>query len=222
MQPPDTITDGVVVLRQVREGDRAVVLSAMRDPLVRQWLNMPSKPADRDFDTLLRTVRDGRRTGDRYDYAVTENGADVPLGAVIASRRHRDNYEIAYLAGEAGRGRGLMTRAVRLLCDALLEEGVGRLEVRTHPDNEASHRLARRGGRRGRRDALHRASPLQGQRPFQRLPDRGDLRRPGRRAQRRHVPRAHPRLRARPRPPPRYGDGCDGRHGLRADFRRPR
>ena len=146
MQPPDTITDGVVVLRQVREGDRAVVLSTMRDPLVRQWLNMPSKPADRDFDTLLRTVREGWRSGDRYDYAVTENGADVSLGAVIASRRHRDNYEIAYLAAEAGRGRGLMTRAVRLLCDALLDEGVGRLEVRTHPDNEASQRLAERCG----------------------------------------------------------------------------
>ena len=80
MQPPLTITDGVVALRQVQEGDRAVVLSTMRDPLVRQWLNMPSKPADRDFDTLLRTVREGWRTGDRYDYAVTENGADVSLG----------------------------------------------------------------------------------------------------------------------------------------------
>ena len=146
MQPPPTITDGVVVLRQVQEGDRADVLSTMRDPLVRRWLNMPSKPADRDFDMLMRTVREGRRTGDRYDYAVTENGADVSLGAVIASRRHRDNYEIAYLAGEGGRGRGLMTRAVRLVCEALLEEGVGRLEVRTHPENEASQRLAERCG----------------------------------------------------------------------------
>ena len=156
MQPPDTITDGVVVLRQVREGDRAVVLSAMRDPLVRQWLNMPSKPADRDFDTLLRTVREGWRTGDRYDYAVTENGTDESLGAVIASRRHRDNYEIAYLAAEAGRGRGLMTRAVRLLCDWLFEQGVGRIEIRTHPDNAASQRLAERAG--FQREGLERRS----------------------------------------------------------------
>jgi RimJ/RimL family protein N-acetyltransferase len=146
MRPPDSITDGVVVLRQVREGDRAVVLSTMGDPLVRQWLNMPPAPSDRDFDALMRTVREGWRTGDRYDFAVTEAGSDVSLGAVIASRRHRDNYEIAYLAGEAGRGRGLMTRAVRLLSDALLDAGVGRLEVRTHPDNEASQRLAERCG----------------------------------------------------------------------------
>ena len=156
VQPPSTITDGVVVLRQVREGDRAVVLSTMRDPLVQRWLNMPARPADRDFDALVRTVREGRRSGDRFDYAVTERGDDVPIGAVIASRRHRDNYEIAYLAGEAGRGRGLMTRAVSLLCDMLIDGGIGRLEVRTHPDNGASQRLAERCG--FRREGVERKS----------------------------------------------------------------
>ncbi|HEY8722287.1 MAG TPA: GNAT family protein [Gaiellaceae bacterium] len=146
MKPPDSITDGVVVLRELREGDRAATLSAMRDAMVAQWLNMPAAPSDRDFDSLLRVARDGRASGDRIDYAVTEAGQDVSLGAVIASRRHRDNYEIAYLARAEGRGRGLMTRAVRLLCDWLLEEGVGRIELRTHPDNGASQKLAQRAG----------------------------------------------------------------------------
>lgn len=146
MQPPETISDGVVVLRQIREGDRSVVLATMRDPLVRRWLNMPAEPSNRDFDAMLRMIRDSRRSGDRFDYAVTEAGDDTSLGAVIASRRHRDNYEIAYLAGEAGRGRGVMTRAVMLLCDTLLDEGVERLELRTHPENEPSQRLAERCG----------------------------------------------------------------------------
>lgn len=146
MQPPATLSDGVVVLRELREDDRAVVLSTMRDPLVAQWLNMPVDANDGAFDSLMRVARNGRVHGDRYDFAVTEAGADVPLGAVIASRRHRDNYELAYLAGEPGRGRGLMTRAVRLLCDWLFDQGVGRLEVRTHPDNRASQRLAERCG----------------------------------------------------------------------------
>jgi RimJ/RimL family protein N-acetyltransferase len=146
VKPPDSITDGVVVLRELREGDRAVVLSTMRDAVVARWLNMPAAPSDRDFDSLLRVARDGRASGDRIDYTVTEAGDDVSLGAVIASRRHRDNYEVAYLAGAEGRGRGLMTRAVRLLCDWLLEEGVGRIELRTHPDNEASQKLAQRVG----------------------------------------------------------------------------
>jgi RimJ/RimL family protein N-acetyltransferase len=136
----------VVVLREFREGDRAVVLSTMRDPLVAQWLNMPRAPGDRDFDSLVRLAHNGRLTGDRFDFAVTEVGTDVSVGAVIASRRHRENYEVAYLAGPAGRGRGLMTRAVRLVCGWLLDEGVGRLELRTHPDNAPSQRLAERCG----------------------------------------------------------------------------
>jgi RimJ/RimL family protein N-acetyltransferase len=107
---------------------------------------MPPAPSDRDFDSLLRVGRDGRASGDRIDFTVTETGHDVSLGAVIASRRHRDNYEVAYLARAEGRGRGLMTRAVRLLCDWLLEEGVGRIELRTHPDNVASQKLAERAG----------------------------------------------------------------------------
>ena len=65
---------------------------------------------------------------------------------MIASRRHRDNYEIAYLAGAPGRARGVMSTAVGLLCDALFAAGVGRLELRTHPDNEPSQRLAERCG----------------------------------------------------------------------------
>lgn len=146
MNPPATITDGVVALRKLREGDRADVVAAFNDELVRRWLNMPAHPSDADFDSVMRTMRNGFVSGERYDYAVTEVPYDETLGAVIASRRHRDNFEIAYLAREAGRGRGLMTRAVTLLCDALFDQGVGRLELRTHPDNEASQRLAQRCG----------------------------------------------------------------------------
>jgi RimJ/RimL family protein N-acetyltransferase len=156
MKPPDSITDGVVVLRELREDDRAVVLSTMRDPLVAAWLNMPAEPGDGDFDALLRVTSQGRASGDRIDYTVTEAPADRALGAVIATRRHRDNYEIAYLAAPAGRGRGLMTRAVRILCDWLFANGVGRLELRTHPGNEPSQELARRVG--FQREGLERHS----------------------------------------------------------------
>jgi RimJ/RimL family protein N-acetyltransferase len=136
----------VVVLRELREDDRAVVLSAMRDPLIAQWLNMPREPRDADFDSLLRVTREGRVSGDRLDFSVGEACTEAWLGNVVASRRARDNYELAYLAGPAGRGRGLMTRAVRVLSGWLFEQGIGRLEVRTHPANLASQRVAERAG----------------------------------------------------------------------------
>jgi RimJ/RimL family protein N-acetyltransferase len=128
----------------------------MRDPLVAKWLNMPHAATDGDFDSLVRLAHNGRLTGDRFDFTVTEAVADVSVGAVIASRRHRENYEVAYLAGADGRGRGLMTRAVRLVCDWLFSAGVGRIEVRTHPANEPSQRLAERCG--FQREGLERKS----------------------------------------------------------------
>jgi RimJ/RimL family protein N-acetyltransferase len=156
MRPPTHLTDGVVVLRPLAESDREPVLATMRDQVVRQWLNMPAEPRDSDFDTLLRTSRDGAATGERFDLTMTRADDDVPLGAVVASRRPRDNYEIAYLAGPGGRGQGLMQRAVRLMCDWLFAQGVGRIEVRTHPENGASQRLAERCG--FQREGLERAS----------------------------------------------------------------
>jgi RimJ/RimL family protein N-acetyltransferase len=146
VQLPFSITDGAVVLRQLEEGDRADVLRTMCDPLVQRWLNMPADPGDADFDRLRRRVVEGRRSGDRYDYVVTEAAVGAALGVVVASRRHRENYELAYLAAETGRGRGLMSHAIRVLSRALFAEGVGRLEVRTHPANGPSQRLARRVG----------------------------------------------------------------------------
>jgi RimJ/RimL family protein N-acetyltransferase len=113
---------------------------------VRRWHNKPRDPGDREFDTVMRTVEAGFRTGERYDFCVVTDDDEPSRGAVIASRRHRDNYELAYLAGERGRGHGLITRAVVVLSDWLLEEGVGRLEIRTHPDNAASQRVAERAG----------------------------------------------------------------------------
>lgn len=142
--PTQPLSDGVVVVRLLDDGDRAVVLATMRDPLVRRWLNMPVKPRDGDVDELLRTAARGQTTGTRFDLVVVS--AEVPVGAIVASRRHRENWELAYMAAEPGRGRGAMAGGVRLVADWLLAQGVGRLEVRTHPDNHPSQRLAERAG----------------------------------------------------------------------------
>jgi hypothetical protein len=65
------LTDGVVVLRPLAEDDRAAVLEYMRDPVVREWLNMPATPGNAEFATLLRIVREGAASGDRFDLVVT-------------------------------------------------------------------------------------------------------------------------------------------------------
>ena len=142
MQLPPRLTDGAVVLRQLEEDDRADVLRHDARP-ARPSL---AEHAGTSGGLGLRPPQAHRRgracRGDRYDYVVAAAADDVAVGAVVASRRHRDNFELAYFAGEAGRGRGLMSQAVRVLCEALFAQGVGRLEVRTHPANADSQRVA--------------------------------------------------------------------------------
>jgi RimJ/RimL family protein N-acetyltransferase len=143
--PSPPLSDGVVTLRRLREEDREAVLAGMGDALVGRWLNMPDFPEHRHFDELLRTVDDGWAAGTRCDLVIA-NAYDTWVGAVIASKRHRENWELAYLAGAAGRGQGLVTRAVELVCNWLFDAGVGRIEIRTHPENVPSQRVAERCG----------------------------------------------------------------------------
>ena len=75
---------------------------------------------------------------------------------------------------------------------------------------------------RAGRLALHRAPALQGHEHALRAGDRGDLRRPRRRAERRHLARDDARLRARAGRPARAGARRDGRDGLRPRLRRDR
>ena len=87
MKPPETITDGVVVLRQLREDDRAVVLYTMRDPLVQQWLNMPREPSDRDFDALVQKHENG---GMVTPEELVERAKDAPPREPREERPRRD------------------------------------------------------------------------------------------------------------------------------------
>ena len=55
--------------------------------------------------------------------------------------------EIGFWLGAPARGRGVMTRAVRLISHWALDElGLARVQLLAHPDNSASIRVAERAG----------------------------------------------------------------------------
>lgn len=69
------------------------------------------------------------------------NIALVPLGSDISTA------EIMYWIAPEKRGRGLATKSLRLLTDwAFRSIGLERVILKTHPDNVASQRAARRAG----------------------------------------------------------------------------
>jgi RimJ/RimL family protein N-acetyltransferase len=90
-----------------------------------------------------------RLAGESIDFAIADAATGRALGAIGLSKiDHRLlNAETGYWLARDARGRGYMTRAVRLLA-AWVFDGLrfARLELRTDPDNAASQRTAERCG----------------------------------------------------------------------------
>ncbi len=158
-----------------------------------------------------------RRPSDcrRWSLAITCRETQLPaLGQRSACSRTRRSRSVRSPRAELGADRAGLRRARDL--------GAARPRPLGHRRLLDRRRVARRDRREGRRLALHRAPALQGDAATQRARDRRDLRRARRRAERGHLARAHPRLRACPRQPPRDRARRDGRHGLLAALRRAR
>jgi RimJ/RimL family protein N-acetyltransferase len=69
------------------------------------------------------------------------------VGSIGVRFDQRENGEIGYWCSAEARGRGVATRALRLLARYALDElGVGRLELMIDPDNVASRRVAEKAG----------------------------------------------------------------------------
>ena len=88
-----------------------------------------------------------RSTGSALLYAVCDAQGEQLLGAIDLLFRSSDPAiaEVAYMLGAHARGRGVMTAAVRLICDyAFAELGVRRVELLHHPDNLRSAAVAAR------------------------------------------------------------------------------
>ena len=80
------------------------------------------------------------------------------LGSIARHRRAEHRVEFGYWLAPEARGRGIATRALRLIAGWSLAGGYIRLELFTHPDNIPSGRVAERAG--FTREGLRRAWDL--------------------------------------------------------------
>jgi RimJ/RimL family protein N-acetyltransferase len=80
-----------------------------------------------------------------YGFAVELDGSLVASIGLRVDRR--ENGEIGYWCAAEARGRGVVTRAVRMLSRYAFDElEIGRLEIFVDVDNAASRRVAERAG----------------------------------------------------------------------------
>jgi RimJ/RimL family protein N-acetyltransferase len=90
-------------------------------------------------------------------FRIADAETDEVVGGVNLKLGEHDTAEISCFLRASARGRGLATRAVRLVARWAFDElAIERIELRAHPDNGPSQRVAERAG--FRREGIERAS----------------------------------------------------------------
>lgn len=147
-QPPQpTLTDGVVTLRPWRPVDAPAVSAACQDPEIPRFVPIPQPYTLADGEWFVGHAMEESATGPSAHFAIVDPATDELLGAIsrhgLAPHRAMFGY---WLAREA-RGRGVATRALRLIVDwTLATTATLRFELYTDVANERSGRVATRAG----------------------------------------------------------------------------
>ncbi len=146
MEAPIRLDDGVVALRAWEPDDADAVFAACQDPEIARFLPIPlpyTAAMARAYVARRRADWDG---DDERSFAITDAATGEVLGSIARHRRAEHRVEFGYWLAPWARGRGVATRALRLVADWSIAQGFLRLELFTHPDNTASAAVARRAG----------------------------------------------------------------------------
>ncbi|WTW92792.1 GNAT family N-acetyltransferase [Streptomycetaceae bacterium NBC_01309] len=138
---------GLVLREWVRE-DLAAMRDAFDNPEVERWTPLPSPFDDAAAADRLARAEADRVSGTRLCLAVTEDGGPA-LGEVLMfpDAHHPGGAELGYGINPKYRGRGLASRAVRLLTGFAYDTlGMTRVVLRIDHDNDASSAVARATG----------------------------------------------------------------------------
>jgi RimJ/RimL family protein N-acetyltransferase len=164
--PAEGLSDGIVRLRLVADTDAPAITAAVQDPEIPRWTTVTHPYGEDDARQWLRTVSTGLEGGTDLPVAIVDANDDRLLGAVglhgidPATARCHAGY---WVAAEA-RGRGVASRALRLLCAYAFEHlQVKRVELWIDPENAASVGVAEAVGFR-REGLLRSFMPIQGRR----------------------------------------------------------
>jgi RimJ/RimL family protein N-acetyltransferase len=136
-------TDGVVLLRGWRDGDAEWYAAAARDPVIQRYTAEPP-------GITAAQVRSAMAAGwtDAAGFVICDAASGERFGNV--GLRHREGVgHASYWLAASARGRGVATRALRLLSGwAFADLDLSEMRLWTHVDNAASRLVAERAGYR--------------------------------------------------------------------------
>jgi RimJ/RimL family protein N-acetyltransferase len=141
--------DDMIVLRPPQAGDAAAITAAVQDPDIPRFTMVPSPYTVDDAAAFIERSAGLWDLGDAAPFVIAGATTGTLLGSVgvhdlgLESRPAHVGYWIA----AAARGRGVATRALRLVARWVLEDlGQPRVEVHVFVENERSQRVASRAG----------------------------------------------------------------------------
>ena len=140
--PGVEIRDEELVLRPIEPADVDALIMALNDPdIVRFIPGVPSPYTRADAKAWVRRCAEVWRTGESCPLAIVDAETGELLGSV---ELHFAGPTVGYWVTRDARGRGIATRALKLVCGSAPETRP--LRLTTHPDNHASQRVAEKAG----------------------------------------------------------------------------
>lgn len=143
-----SLDDGVVALRPPVPDDVDVITEACQDPEIPRWTRVPA-PYTREhaIEFVERSARTWRQ-GTDAPFVIVEAETHELLGAIGVHRfgGEDDGPEVGYWLKREARGRGVATRALRLVADWAGHELGVRVLLQADVRNVASRRVAEKVG----------------------------------------------------------------------------
>ncbi len=149
MQNGAVLTDGAIRLVPVSSDHLEGLAALIADPDVIRNTRVPDEPDEGFERKWLAAYESGAKDGTRDGFAIedAETGAFLGIAGLVAIERDQQQAEIGYVVAREARGRGIATRALRLVTDyALGEAGLDRVQLLIDVENEPSLRVAERCG----------------------------------------------------------------------------
>jgi RimJ/RimL family protein N-acetyltransferase len=145
--PQPTLSDGVVTLRPWRATDGEAVFEACQDPDIPRWVPIPQPYTLEDGRWFVNHAAEESQSGQTAHFAIVDPATDSLLGSMSRHGLAEHRMMFGYWLAPDARGRGVATRALRLIVDwTLATTKVVRLELYTDAANDRSGRVALRAG----------------------------------------------------------------------------
>jgi RimJ/RimL family protein N-acetyltransferase len=137
-----------MMLRPSTERDATAIRAVYSEPDIRYWMGWDGGPPDEaEARANIERAATAWSEGTWAVFRIVDPATDEVVGGVNLRFGDSEIAEVSYFLRASARGRGLATQAVRLVSGWAFDElGIERIELRVHPENEASHRVAERAG----------------------------------------------------------------------------